>query len=212
MPTKRTTPANKTTLVIACGAIAHELVAVVEANNFDHIDIQCLPAEWHNTPDKIAPGVEALLSERLPDYDSGYVAYADCGTGGHLDTVIEKYDVERLPGAHCYAFFTGIEAFDSIAEDELGTFFLTDYLALNFDRLIYRGLGIDRYPELMSSYFGHYTRMLYLAQFDNPDALSAAQEAAASLKLPLEVHHTGLEPFKGALAGIPVRVENAQPN
>ena len=200
---------DKTTLVIACGAIAHELVAVVEANNLNHIDIQCLPAEWHNTPDKIAPGVDNLLTTRLPDYESAYVAYADCGTGGHLDTVIEKHGVERLPGAHCYAFFAGLDAFDELAEDELGTFFLTDYLALNFDRLIYCGLGIDRFPELMSTYFGHYKKMVYLAQFDNPDALSAAQEAAASLKLPLDVHHTGLKPFESALAGIPVRVLNA---
>jgi len=87
---------DKTTLVIACGAIAHELVAVVEANNLNHIDIQCLPAEWHNTPDKIAPGVDELLTTRLPEYESAYVAYADCGTGGHLDTVIEKHGVERL--------------------------------------------------------------------------------------------------------------------
>jgi len=208
MSANDTKHSGKTTLVIACGAIAHELVAVVEANNLNHIDIQCLPAEWHNTPDKIAPGVEGLLMERLPNYESGYVAYADCGTGGHLDTVIEKYGVERLPGAHCYAFFTGIDAFNALAEDELGTFFLTDYLAINFDRLIYNGLGIDRYPELMSTYFGHYTRMVYLAQFDNPDALSAAHEAAASLKLPLTVHRTGLKPFESALAGIPVRVQN----
>lgn len=202
-------PADKTTLVIACGAIAHELVAVVEANNLNHIDIQCLPAEWHNTPDKIAPGVDTLLSERMAEYQSAFIAYADCGTGGHLDAVIEKHGVDRLPGAHCYAFFTGQEQFDAMAEDELGTFYLTDYLALNFDRLIYCGLGIDRYPELMSSYFGHYKKMVYLAQFDNPDALSAAQEAAASLKLPLEVHRTGLKPFESALAGIPVRVHDA---
>ncbi len=199
----------KTTLVIACGAIAHELVHVIEANGLDHIDIQCLPAEWHNTPDKIAPGVDALLTERLGQYESAYVAYADCGTGGHLDRVIERHGVQRLPGAHCYAFFTGINAFDAMAEDELGTFYLTDYLALNFDRLIYCGLGLDRFPELMSTYFGHYKRMVYLAQFDNPDALSAAQEAAASLKLPLEVHRTGLEPFEQSLAGIPVRTQKS---
>jgi len=200
---------EKTTLVIACGAIAHELVAVVEANQLDHLDIQCLPAEWHNEPDKIAPGVNELLNEKLSDYESAYVAYADCGTGGHLDMVLEKHGVDRLPGAHCYAFFTGIDTFDEIAQDELGTFFLTDYLAMNFDRLIYCGLGMDRYPELIPTYFGHYKRMVYLAQFDNPDALSAAQEAAASLKLPLEVHRTGLDPFTQALSGIPVRVENS---
>lgn len=201
-------PANKTTLVIACGAIAHELMAVIEANHLDHLDVQCLPAEWHNTPDKIAPGVDALLTERLSGYESAFVAYADCGTGGHLDAVIDRHQVQRLPGAHCYEFFAGSSIFDSLSEDELGTFYLTDYLALNFDRLIFVGLGIDRFPELMSTYFGHYKRMVYLAQFDNPDALSAAQEAAASLKLPLEIHRTGLAPFENSLAGIPVRTTN----
>lgn len=200
--------ASKNTLVIACGAIAHELMAVIEANHLDHLDVQCLPAEWHNTPDKIAPGVDALLTERLADYESAYVAYADCGTGGHLDAVIDRHGVQRLPGAHCYEFFAGTAVFESLSEDELGTFYLTDYLALNFHRLIFVGLGIDRFPELMSTYFGHYKRMVYLAQFDNPDALSAAQEAAASLKLPLEVHRTGLDPFKNSLSGIPVRTQN----
>jgi len=203
---------EKTTLVIACGAIAHELMAVLNANEMQHVDVQCLPAEWHNTPDKIAPAVESLLATRLSDYESAFVAYADCGTGGHLDTVLERHGVERLPGAHCYAFFTGIDDFSAMTEDELGTFYLTDYLALNFDRLIFCGLGLDRYPELMSSYFGHYKRMVYLAQVDNPDALSAAQEAAASLKLPLIVHRTGLKPFETALAGIPVRASKTLTN
>ncbi len=200
--------ADKTTLVIACGAIAHELMAVIKANGLDHLDVQCLPAEWHNTPDKIAPGVKELLDSRLADYESAFVAYADCGTGGHLDAVIDAYGVKRLPGAHCYSFFAGEAEFEALAEDELGTFYLTDYLALNFDRLIYCGLGMDRYPELVPTYFGHYTRMVYLAQFDNPDALNAAQEAAASLKLPLEIHRTGLKPFEQALAGVPIHVQH----
>jgi len=200
--------AQKTTLVIACGAIAHELLAVFSANQLQHIDVQCLPADWHNTPDKIAPAVDELLSARAAQYQSSFVAYADCGTGGHLDNVLEKHQVQRLPGAHCYAFFTGVDEFEALAEDELGTFFLTDYLALNFDRLIFSELGIDRHPELMATYFGNYKRVTYLAQSDNPDALNAAEEAAASLKLPLHVHRTGLKPFEHALAGIPVRLQN----
>jgi len=200
---------QKNTLVIACGAIARELMAVLSVNQVKHIDVQCLPADWHNTPDKIAPAIDDLLTQRAGDYETCFVAYGDCGTGGRLDTVLDKHAVQRLPGAHCYAFFAGVDEFNAIAEDELGTFFLTDYLALNFDRLIISDLGIDRHPELMSTYFGHYKRLTYLAQTDNPDALNAAEEAAASLKLPLVVHRTGLKPLASALGGIPLRVQNS---
>lgn len=189
-------------LLIACGALAHELVDVLEANHWSHIDIQCLPADWHNTPDKIAPGVEKKILENKAIYEHMFVAYGDCGTGGHLDTVLERHNVERLPGAHCYAFFTGQKTFDRIADEELGTFFLTDYLAWHFDRLILDTLGISKHPELRDMYFGNYTRMLYLAQTDNPERLAQAERAATSINLPLEVHYTGLQPLQAAFAGI----------
>jgi len=173
------------TLLIACGALAHELVDVLKANQWSHIDVQCLPAEWHNTPDKIAPGVEQR----------------------HLDTVLERHQVARLPGAHCYAFFTGQETFTNLAEEELGTFFLTDYLAWHFDRLILETLGIRKHPELRDMYFGNYTRMLYLAQAHNEERLAQAQAAAESINLPLQVHYTGLQPLQHALHGIRVVAE-----
>lgn len=195
------------TLLIACGALAHELVAVLKANQWSHIEVQCLPADWHNTPDKIAPGVEQKIIEHRDNFDSILIGYGDCGTGGHLDTVIERHNsprlkVGRLPGAHCYAFFAGQDIFDTLAEDELGTFYLTDYLAWHFDRLILEDLGINKHPELRDMYFGHYTRMLYLAQTENPERLAQAQYAATAINLPLEVHHTGLEPFSDAMKAI----------
>ncbi len=195
------------TLLIACGALAHELVDVLKANHWSHIDVQCLPAEWHNTPDKIAPGVEQKIIQNKLQYDRILVAYGDCGTGGHLDTVLQRHQVERLPGAHCYAFFSGQDTFSELAEEELGTFFLTDYLAWHFDRLILETLGINKHPELRDMYFGNYTRMLYLAQTENKERLEQAQNAAAAINLPLEVHYTGLLPLQHALQGIRVVAE-----
>ena len=195
------------TLLIACGALAHELVDVLKANQWSHIDIQCLPAEWHNTPDKIAPGVEEKIIQNKSEYDHMLVAYGDCGTGGHLDTVLQRHQIERLPGAHCYAFFTGQETFSTLADEELGTFFLTDYLAWHFDRLILDTLGIRKHPELRDMYFGNYTRMLYLAQTENDERLAQAKSAADSINLPLEVRYTGLQPLQTALEKIRIVAE-----
>jgi len=135
------------------------------------------------------------------------VAYGDCGTGGHLDAGLQSHQVERLPGAHCYSFFTGQDTFSELAEEELGTFFLTDYLAWHFDRLILETLGINKHPELRDMYFGNYTRMLYLAQTENKERLEQAQKAANAINLPFDVHYTGLLPLQQALQGIHVVAE-----
>ncbi|MBX2836920.1 MAG: DUF1638 domain-containing protein [Gammaproteobacteria bacterium] len=197
-----TTPAK--TLVLACGAISHELVAVLKANDWHHIDIQCLPADWHNTPELIAPAIEQKILENQLKYDRILVGYGDCGSGGKLDVVLKKYGVERLPGDHCYAFFAGVDVFQKIYEDEIGTFYLTDYLATFFDRLILEGFGIKKHPELRDMYFGNYTRVLYLAQTENENMLNAAKAAASAINLPLEVHYTGLNPFQQALEKISI--------
>jgi len=194
-------------LLIACGALAHELVDVLEVNQWSHIDIQCLPADWHNTPDKIAPGVERKILDNQDKYAQIFVAYGDCGTGGHLDAVLDRHGVARLPGAHCYEFFTGHQAFTDLAEAELGTFFLTDYLAWHFDRLILETLGINKHPELRDMYFGNYTRLVYLAQTRNEERLAQAKSAAEAINLPFEVRYTGLDPLKTALQEIRVVVE-----
>lgn len=194
-----------TSLVIACGAIAHELVAVTRASQFGALEIQCLPAEWHNTPQLIAPVVEQKIRQAQGRYCHIMVAYGDCGTGGRLDQVLEKYQVPRLPGDHCYSFFAGRENFDAMAEAELGSFYLTDYLVDNFERLILEGLGIKRFPELLEQYFGHYTRVVYLAQDASlRDRETRAAQAASSLGLPLEIQQTGLRPFQHAMATIAI--------
>ena len=183
-------------LIIACGAIATELVAVLDANKArERVEIQCLPAIWHNRPERIPGGVkEKIEAVRLANPTrSIFVAYADCGSGGMLDRELAKHDnVERLPGAHCYAFFAGLQAFDTMMEQEIGTFFLTDYLARHFQRLIWDGMGLTAHPELKELIFGHYTKVTYLAQ-QNPAPYVAEAQAAADLICggKLEIVHTG---------------------
>jgi len=194
---------DKNTLVIACGAIANELVSLCKANDWQHLDIQCLPAQWHNTPEKITPAVELKIAQYRHQYAQIFVAYADCGTGGQLDAVLAKHGIGRLPGDHCYGFFAGQLTFNALAEAELGTFYLTDYLLDNFQRLLIEGLGIDRHPELLDQYFGHYRRLTYLRQQLYGEKclrrLQQAENAAQSLGLELHIEDTGLEPFERSL-------------
>jgi hypothetical protein len=138
-------------LVIACGAISRELIQLKRANRWDHMEVQCLPAELHNRPEKITPHVEARLKAESAKFDSVFVAYADCGTGGALDSLLEPLGISRLPGAHCYEFFSSSQAFAKMAEQEPGTYYLTDFLVRHFDRLVIQGLGLDRYPQLRDS-------------------------------------------------------------
>lgn len=174
-------------LVIGCGALARELVELTRYSGFDGIDVTCLPASLHNRPAKIPAAVERRIRERGVGYETVFVAYADCGTAGRLDAVLEGTGIERIPGAHCYEFYAGARAFAQLSEDEPGTFYLTDYLARHFERLVIRGLGLDRHPELLPSYFGNYRRIVYLSQGDDPEVLAAAR--AAANRLGLAFHH-----------------------
>ena len=194
----------KTTLVIACGAIAQELVALLEANHWSHVDVQCLPARWHNTPEKITPAIERKLRETAGQYRTTLIGYGDCGTGGQLDALLRREGVERLPGDHCYSFFAGESLFNELAEQELGTFYLTDYLAANFDRLILQDLGIKNNPELRDMYFGNYKRVLYLAQQPSDELIAKAQAAADTLNLTYEFRQTGLASFQHSLTHIKI--------
>lgn len=178
-------------LVIACGALAHELVRVRDMNNWHHIEFQCLPAALHNYPEKIPEAVRAKVRENRDQFSRIFIGYADCGTGGLLDTVISEEGLERLPGAHCYELFSGSQKFNALHESEIGTFYLTDYLAENFDRLIIGGLGIDRYPELKDQYFGNYKNLVYLAQKENPTTDQQARQAAEYLGLSFQRVFTG---------------------
>ncbi len=184
-------PESARLLVLACGAIAREVLAVVRTGGWEHVHVRCLPAQLHSRPERIAPAVDAKLREARGRYERIFVAYADCGTGGALDAVIEEHGVERLPGAHCYGFFAGNAAWEALHDAEPGTFYLTDFLARHFDSLVWRGLGLDRYPQLLPDIFGNYTRLLYLAQSDDPDLDARAEEAAARLGLSYERRRTG---------------------
>jgi hypothetical protein len=184
-------------LVIACGALAREALAL----RLDHIDIACLPAQLHNHPQRIPEAMRAKIRANRSSYDEILCLYGDCGTGGELDRVLAEEGVSRIEGAHCYAFYAGEEAFSQLMEEEPGTFFLTDFLARHFDALVIRGLGLDRFPELRDDYFGNYRRLVHLAQFDNPETEAKATAAAARLGLAYERRFTGLEGIRAFLDG-----------
>lgn len=184
-----------TVLIIGCGAIAHELVELQRRNQWPHIRIQCLPAGLHNTPDRIPGVVRKALDKYSSSYAHIFLAYADCGTGGALDRVLEEYGVERLPGAHCYEFFSGSSLFSQLNNEEIGTFYLTDFLVRHFDRLVKKGLGLDRHPQLITSYFGNYQRVTYLTQSPTDELLDMARQQAAYLGLEFRQQHTGLTPL-----------------
>jgi len=179
-------------LLIACGALAREIVELKRLNNWTHLKLRCLPAELHNRPEKIPAAVRAEIEDRRDDFEQIFVAYADCGTGGLLDRVLAEYGVDRLSGAHCYEFFAGSAAFHELAEAQIGTFYLTDFLAQHFDRLIKKVLGLDEHPELMPVYFGNYTRLVYLSQSAAPELAAMAEQHAQYLGLEYQYVHTGL--------------------
>ena len=195
-------------LLLACGALASELVAIKRQNGWDHLRIQCLPADLHNTPDKIPAAVESALESLKEQYERIFVAYADCGTGGLLDEVLDRHGVGRLPGAHCYEFYAGGDAFSALAEAEPGTFYLTDFLVRHFDRLVVEGLGLDRHPELKTQYFGNYRKLVYLAQVPSPERSAQARECADFLGLDYAEIVTGLEPVESILKEQPIQWRN----
>jgi len=175
-----------TTLVIACGALARELLDIVAVNQLDDITVECLPARLHNTPKDITAAVSGRIERARGEYERIFVGYADCGTGGELDRLVAEEGIERLPGAHCYEFFATTPVFEAIQEVEMGTLYLTDYLVRHFDRIVINGLGLDRHPGLYDSYFANYRRVVHLAQFDDPRLERAGRDAARRLKLAYE--------------------------
>jgi hypothetical protein len=195
-------------LVIACGALAREIVALKTLNGWSALDIQCLPPELHNRPERIPAAVRAAIVAGRANYERIFVAYADCGTGGRLDEVLEAEHVERLPGAHCYEFFATSAVFAALGEAEPGTFYLTDFLVRHFDRLVIAGLGIDRHPELAGEYFRNYRKLAYLVQVADPELASAARAAAGRLGLAYEEHFTGYGDLADSLASVASRREH----
>lgn len=190
-------------LVIGCGALARELVALTRRAGLPEVDLTCLPATLHNRPERIPEAVRARIRKaRAAGREALFVAYADCGTGGLLDRVLEQEGVARLEGAHCYEIYAGRAAFAAMSEAEPGTFYLTDFLARNFDRLVVRGLGIDRHPELLPLYFGNYSRVVFLAQTDDPALTALARRGARRLGLRFERRLTGHGELAPAMAAL----------
>ncbi len=187
------------TLIIACGAIIAELRQVIELNRWSQFELTGIPADYHVTPDRITAAVEAKIRVAKERYARILVGYGDCGTRGSLDEMLAREGIERIEGAHCYAFFAGIDVFNAMHEAEAGTFYLTDFLARHFEAFSVRGLGIDKHPELKELYFGNYRRVIYLAQVPTPERIKRAEDIAAWFGVPLEVRDTGLKGLEGWL-------------
>jgi len=191
--------------IVACGALAREIEEIVKINNLQDIEVQYLPAKLHNSPQKIPQEVENALEKLAKKCGQLFVAYGDCGTAGALDAVIEKFDATRLEGSHCYAFYAGVSDFEKLHDAEPGTFYLTDYLARQFDNLVYRPLGLDRHPQLLSEYFGNYTRLLYLSQSNDEKLDAKARDAAKRLNLRFEKIHTGFGSLQTTIEEFAIR-------
>ncbi|MCV6585753.1 MAG: DUF1638 domain-containing protein [Marinibacterium sp.] len=188
-------------LVIACGALAREILALIRQHGWGHITLTCLPAILHNHPERITQAVQDAVAEHRDSHDRIYVAYADCGTGGQLAAACDALGIEMIAGPHCYSFFEGNDRFAATAEDDLTTFYLTDFLARQFDAFVWKPLGLDRHPELREMYFGHYTKLVYQAQTDDPALTARAQDCATRLGLAFERRFTGYGDLATTLAG-----------
>lgn len=186
-------------LLLACGALAREILDLREANGWTHLDLTCLPAKLHLHPEKIPEAVREAVEKHRQDYDEIFVVYADCGTGGMLKKTCDEIGVEMVQGPHCYSFFEGNDRFTEQSDDDLGTFYLTDFLTRQFDAFVWKPMGLDRYPELRDMYFGNYTKLVYQAQTDDPDLVDKARECAERMGLVFEHRFTGYGDLKTAL-------------
>lgn len=187
-------------LVIACGMIAREVLAVKDTLKLDHIDLTCLPADFHYYPDRIPAAMdEAIVEARAAGYRHVFAGYADCGTGGQLDRVLERHGVERVAGPHCFAFYQGLDAFADVEDADMTTFYMTDFLCRQFDAFFMRPLGLDRHPELAKDFFGNYEKVVYLAQTDDSALDAVAENAARWLGLAYEKRRTGYGDLAPAL-------------
>ena len=190
-------------LIIACGALAREITAITAANSLDHISLTCLPAILHNRPEKIPDAVRQAIREgRDRGFERIVIAYADCGTGGYLDRVCEEEKVTRIAGPHCYAFFSGTDDFLARDDADMDAFFLTDFLAKQFEAFIVEPLGLDRHPELRDAYFGNYKKLVYLVQVEDAALEANARAAAEWLGLAFEKRVTGYGDLADFVRGV----------
>ncbi|WP_026758817.1 DUF1638 domain-containing protein [Sediminimonas qiaohouensis] len=190
-------------LVVACGALAREIIDLKAANGWSHIDLACLPAILHNHPERIPPAVREMITRHRDDYDTIFVAYADCGTGGMLAATCDDLGVEMIQGPHCYSFLEGNATF--AAHDEATAFYLTDFLVRQFDAFVIKPLGLDRHPELRDMYFGNYEKLVYQAQTDDPALTEKARRCAERLGLRFERRQTGYGDLEKTLSAVATR-------
>jgi len=186
-------------LLLACGALAREILALKAANGWTHMDLHCLPADLHLRPERIPAAVEQAVLRFRESHQTIFVVYADCGTGGLLQAKCAELGVEMVPGPHCYAFFEGLDAFAAHADEEMRAFYLTDFLVRQFDAFVWRPMGLDRHPGLRDMYFGNYEKLIYQAQTDDPALDARARECAARLGLSYERRFTGYGDLATAL-------------
>ena len=186
-------------LLIACGALAHEILALKRVNGWDHMDLTCLPAKLHLYPERITEEVEKAVAAHRGAYERIFVVYADCGTGGQLQAKCAELGVEMVAGPHCYAFFEGLDRF-AAHEEEITAFYLTDFLVRQFDAFVWKPTGLDRHPELRDTIFGNYTKLVYQAQTDDPALRARAEECARRLGLAYEYRFTGYGDLETALS------------
>ncbi|MFK7763098.1 MAG: DUF1638 domain-containing protein [Roseobacter sp.] len=187
-------------LIIACGALAREILDLRAANGWNHLDLTCLPASYHLYPDKITKAVRDAVTKHRDSYQRIFVAYADCGTGGLLQAACAELEVEMIAGPHCYSFFEGNARFEAQTEAEMTTFFLTDFLVRQFDAFVIKPMGLDRHPELRDVYFAHYEKLVYQAQTEDPALTAKAQACADRLGLQFERRFTGYGDLSAALS------------
>ncbi|MGF6862563.1 hypothetical protein ABIE69_003153 [Rhodobacteraceae bacterium MBR-64] len=199
-------------LLIACGALAHEILALKRLNGWDHLDLTCLPAKLHLYPDRIPDAVAAVVAEHRARYETIFVVYADCGTGGLLQARCADLGVEMIAGPHCYSFFEGNDAFAAKGDDDMTAFYLTDFLVRQFDAFVWRPMGLDRHPELRDMIFGNYTRLIYQAQTDDPALDTRARECAARLGLAYERRLTGYGDLAVALSDVAAATPDSRPH
>lgn len=189
-------------LLIACGALAREILDLKAANGWTHLDLTCLPAKYHLYPEKITDAVRAAVARHRDSYDDIFVVYADCGTGGRLQAACDELGVQMIAGPHCYSFFEGNDRFSEIAEDEFTAFYLTDFLVRQFDAFIVKPMGLDRHPDLRDMYFGNYEKLVYQAQTDDPELTAKARRCAERLGLRFERRLTGYGDLETSLAAL----------
>lgn len=194
------------TLIIACGALSHEVVELIRVNDWSHLELACLPAYWHHQPQRIPEGLRRKIRENRDRYRKIYVLYGDCGTAGMIDAVVNEEGAERIRGPHCFSFLMGNDDFKAYTENEITTFYLTDFFCQYFDKFVWEALGLDRRDDMVDFVFGNYEKVVFMAQTDSPELRQKAKEIAGRLKLKYEYKFTGYGDMETAMRQIPVAV------